>query len=151
MKGLGRAIGVSLGVSIAVGAAVAAVVVLVHPSEGHPLFPRLSAAVLGQAATIGLLASVVVSVPAGVLGGFLADAMMRRHKTMSMGQWLGRGAAVGCGIGAGSSLLCGLVMSGFDVSTDPTVLFYVLVGAICGALCGIIMGGWCSFRGSRTP
>ena len=149
MKGLGRAIGASLGVSIVVGAAVAAVVVLA--SERQPLFPRLSAAVLGDLATIGLLASVFVSVPAGVLGGFLADAMLRRHKTMSMGQWLGRGAAVGCGIGAGISLLYGLVMSGFDVSTDATVPFYVLVGATCGALCGIIMGGWCFFRGSRTP
>lgn len=147
MKGLGRAVGASLSASIVVGAAVAAVVVLA--SEREPLLPRLSATFLGQVAIIGLLASVIVSVPAGVLGGLVAGAMLQRHRAMSRGQWLGRGAAAGCGIGAAISLLYGLVMSGFDVSGDAIVPFYLIAGAISGALCGLIIGWWCSSQNSH--
>jgi hypothetical protein len=150
VKEFRRAIGASLSLSIGVGAVFAAVVVLA--SEREPLLPRLSATFLGDIAMLGLFASMFVSVPAGVLGGMVAGAMLRRHKALSRGQWLSRGAAVGCGIGATSSLLYGLVLSGLNFSGGASLAFllYVVAGAICGGLCGVVLGWWCSSHQSRS-
>jgi hypothetical protein len=141
-----RAICVAVLVAQTVGSLVGAAIVFLGEPKGT-VWDRLPG--LGvQALGIGTMASCLVAIPLGVIGGAVAAVLIRNHPSgLTLRQWLARGLLSGASIGGVGASAYSLVYDlSFSFSVDlPAFFFYFAVGAVAGALSGLIVGAW-SFR-----
>jgi hypothetical protein len=133
-----RAISVSTLTAVVVGTLMGAALVL--SSEDTVWSGSIPILVLG-ALGIGAIASVLVSVPLGIVGGFVVAAILERRIQRSRGRWFFLGSAFGALAGASGSALYSSTFNGLEAQA---LAFFFVVGGAAGAICGAIIGLWCA-------
>ena len=133
--GIGRTVLEAVITAFFTGAAMGTVVVLNSGDGAGP--PPLLGAV-----AIGVLASVFVSIPLGVVGGaVMAWVMRRERRPRTRSAWVGTGLMVGAGIGGIGSAAISAGSTGFH---EFATLFFLAIGALAGAIAGAVLGLWCA-------
>jgi hypothetical protein len=123
------------------GAAIGTTVVLNSGHGGGP--PPLL-----EAVTIGVLASVFVSIPLGVVGGALMAWVMRRERRpRTRSAWVGTGLVMGAAIGGIGSAA---ISAGFNGFHEFATLFFSATGGLAGAIAGVVLGLWCARQTGAT-
>ena len=126
-------------VSVTVGVCAGCVALLVN----HPMHVVEVLPVLGNALLIAALASLPVSLPTGVVGGFVAAWASRHHPGLSTTGWLGLGTLSGALLGAAGAVLWFGALSVGDSGLGRVLIMAAAVGAVPGLLVGALIGAYC--------
>lgn len=141
---LGRVLGFGLLVSILVGLAGGCVAVLISEPTLDWVPKLLAGRGLIGLVFYGAIVSLPVSIPAGVVGGALAFAMLRRNKVRGSGRsWIVRGAAWGGMLGVFGAFLWFGVASPTRFEEAKVLVVLSLYGGVVGLIAGIIVGVHC--------
>jgi len=133
-----RAISVSTLTSLVVGTVVGGVLVL---SSEDMVWSGSTPVLVVGAFGVGALASFLVSIPLGIVGGFALTALLEQRVERSRGRWLALGSASGAIAGSFGSAVYSSTFNGLEVGA---LAFFFVVGGVAGAICGAIIGLWCA-------
>jgi hypothetical protein len=93
---------------------------------------------------VSALAPLPLTLPAALLGGLVAGALVNRQKTHPFrGSWMRRGAVWGCVLGGGYVLGGWFVFTGVGYEQVRALAQTVPIGAFLGAISGIVVGAYC--------
>lgn len=131
-------------VSVLVGLVVATVLYLGGEPISIVLHHLSTANGLANTLFVGGVASLPISVPAGLVGGYLAARVTCRTRGDDFARLVCYGALAGAAIGSAIAVTwCALMSLGNEFQLTPFT-FFAAIGAVAGLLAGCVVGVYCA-------
>lgn len=141
-----RIIVVTTAISIVVGVAVCCAAVLWGQSSYMIRRSFTSSEALTDLFAIGLLGTLPISVPTGLVGGSIAATALRRRNTeLPLGAWFKLGCGWGAVLGGVGTALWFELINRFEPEASSVALIAGSIGAVTGVFVGVLVGAYCRY------